>query len=156
MHDGAHHSYSRHKTVNGLMAFTLDCIGGSHVLWRQKHNRWHHTFTNIHGIDADLSTAGLFRLSPEQPWSAWHRWQHLYAVRVYSLVTLSWVLYGDVRAFVSGILAHTPSRARHGWKLVSLWAPSSCMWAICWCSLPSSIRCCTCCWRLSPCICWSG
>jgi linoleoyl-CoA desaturase len=108
MHDGAHHSYSRHKTVNGLTAFTLDCIGGSHVLWRQKHNRLHHTFTNIHGFDADLSTAGLFRLSPEQPWHAWHRWQHLYAVPVYTLLTLSWVLYGDFRAFLSGHIGPHP------------------------------------------------
>jgi len=108
MHDGAHHSYSRHKTVNWLMAFTLDCIGGSHVLWRQKHNLLHHTFTNIHGFDTDLSTAGLFRLSPEQPWYAWHRWQHLYAVPVYSLLTLSWVLYGDFRAFFSGHIGHHP------------------------------------------------
>ena len=108
MHDGGHNSYARHKTVNWLMAFTLDGIGGSHVLWLQKHHRWHHTFTKIHEFDPDLSTAGLFRLSPEQPWYAWHRWQHLYAVPVYSLLTLSWVLYGDFRKFFSGHIGHHP------------------------------------------------
>ena len=45
MHDGAHHSYSRQKTINWLMGFTLDLIGGSHVRWRQKHNILHHTYT---------------------------------------------------------------------------------------------------------------
>jgi len=46
MHDGGHRSFSRQKAVNGIMGFTLDLIGGSHVLWRQKHNLLHHTYTN--------------------------------------------------------------------------------------------------------------
>jgi len=108
MHDGAHHSYSRQKTINWLMGFTLDLIGGSHVRWRQKHNILHHTYTNIHGFDADLHTAGLLRLSPEQPWHPWHRWQHLYAWPAYSLLTLSWVMYGDFRMFFSGHIGHHP------------------------------------------------
>jgi linoleoyl-CoA desaturase len=90
------------------MGFTLELIGGSHVRWRQKHNILHHTYTNIHECDADLHTAGLFRLSPEQPWHAWHRWQHLYAWPLYSVLTLSWVLYGDVRTFVSGHIGPHP------------------------------------------------
>jgi linoleoyl-CoA desaturase len=108
MHDGGHYSYSRQKTINWFMSFTLDLIGGSHVLWRQKHNILHHTYTNIHAFDPDLHTAGLFRLSPEQPWQPWHRWQHLYAVPVYSLLTLSWVMYGDFRKFFSGHIGHHP------------------------------------------------
>jgi linoleoyl-CoA desaturase len=67
MHDGAHHRYSRHQTVHGLMTCTFDGLGGSQVLGRQKHNFLHHTLTKMHGFDADLSTAGLFRLRPEQP-----------------------------------------------------------------------------------------
>jgi linoleoyl-CoA desaturase len=104
MHDGAHRSYSRQKTINWLMGFTLDLIGGSHVRWRQKHNILHHTYTNIHAFDADLHTAGLVRLSPEQPWHPWHRWQHLYAWPAYSLLTLSWVMYGDFCTFFSGYI----------------------------------------------------
>jgi len=108
MHDGGHHSYARRKPINWLMGFTLDLIGGSHVRWRQKHNILHHTYTNIHAFDTDLHTAGLFRLSPEQPWYPWHRWQHFYAWPLYSLLTLSWVLYGDVRTFVSGHIGPHP------------------------------------------------
>jgi linoleoyl-CoA desaturase len=78
MHDGGHNSYARHKTINWIMGFTLDFIGGSHILWRQKHNILPHTYTNIHAFDSDLHSAGLFRLSPEQPWHPWQRWQHLY------------------------------------------------------------------------------
>jgi linoleoyl-CoA desaturase len=108
MHDGGHNSYARQKTVNWLMAFTLDVIGGSHVLWRQKHNLLHHTYTNLHALDSDLHTAGLFRLSPAQCWQPWHRWQHLYAVPFYSLLTLSWVLYGDFRKFFTGRIGPHP------------------------------------------------
>jgi len=47
MHDGAHGSYSRKKWLNRLMGYTLDLIGGSQALWRQKHNILHHTYTNL-------------------------------------------------------------------------------------------------------------
>ena len=108
MHDGGHNSYARHKTINWIMGFTLDCMGGSHILWRQKHNILHHTYTNIHAFDSDLHSAGLFRLSPEQPWHPWHRWQSLYAWPLYSLLTLSWVMYGDFYKFFSGHIGHHP------------------------------------------------
>jgi len=87
MHDGGHHSYSRQKSINWLMGFTLDLMGGSYVLWRQKYSILHHTYTNIHTFDQDLHTASLFRLSPAQPWQPWHSWQHLYAWPVYSLLS---------------------------------------------------------------------
>ncbi len=114
MHDGGHKSYSRQKTLNWVMGFTLDLMGGSHILWRQKHNILHHTYTNIHEFDSDLSTAGLFRFSPDQRWQAWHRWQHLYAWPVYSLLTLSWVTFGDFRKFFSGHIGPHPLHRQTG------------------------------------------
>ena len=102
MHDGAHGSYSRHRMINWLAGSTLDLIGGSQMLWRQKHNILHHTYTNIDSLDDDLQTSGLLRLSPDQKWKPWHRVQHLYAFAVYSLLTLSWVLYSDFQKFFSG------------------------------------------------------
>lgn len=102
MHDGAHDSFSRSKTINWLMGFTLDVIGGSQMLWRQKHNILHHTYTNINALDSDLHTSGLLRLHPEQPWCPWYRLQHVYAFPLYSLLTLSWVTYSDFRKFFSG------------------------------------------------------
>lgn len=101
MHDGGHGSYSRNKTVNFLMASTLDLLGGSRMLWRQKHNILHHTYTNVDGLDDDLETFGLIRLSPGQKWRFWHRFQHLYAFPLYSLLTVSWV-FSDFRKYFSG------------------------------------------------------
>jgi len=104
MHDGAHGSYAHNKTMNWLMGGMLNVLGGSQRLWRHKHNRLHHTYTNIHTLDNDLQTSGLLRFSPAQPWRPWHRFQHLYAFAVYSLLTLSWVTAGDWRKLVSGYI----------------------------------------------------
>ncbi len=102
MHDGNHGSYSKSKNINRVMGFTLDLIGGSSLLWRQKHNILHHTYTNIDELDDDLHTAGLLRLSPNQKWRPWHHFQYLYAFPLYSLLTLSWVTYSDFREFFGG------------------------------------------------------
>lgn len=102
MHDSNHGSYSKSNRINRALSFTMDLIGGSHLLWRQKHNVLHHTYTNINELDSDLHTQGLLRLSPDQDWRPWHRFQHLYAFPVYSLLTLSWVAYGDFQKLLSG------------------------------------------------------
>ena len=105
-HDGAHDSYAKNKKINWLMGCTFDLLGGSQMLWRQKHNKLHHIYTNIHGFDEDLDSHGLLRLSPYQPWHPWHRFQHYYAFAAYSLLTLSWVTIGDFRKFFSGHIGH--------------------------------------------------
>lgn len=102
MHDGAHDSYSGRKGVNRLMAWSLDLLGGSQLLWRQKHNILHHTYTNIDGVDDDLESSGLLRLSPDQPWRPWHRFQHFYAFFLYSLLTINWVVFSDFKKIFSG------------------------------------------------------
>ena len=107
MHDGAHGSYAHSTTINRLMGGMLNMIGGSQMLWRHKHNRLHHIYTNIHTLDNDLQTNGLLRFSPGQPWRPWHRFQHCYAFAVYSLLTLSWVTIGDWRKLLSGRIGHS-------------------------------------------------
>ena len=101
-HDGAHGSYSGNKKVNWLMGLTLDLIGGSQMLWQQKHNILHHTYTNIDEVDDDLQMHGLLRISPNQKRRPWHRFQHLYAFPVYGLLTLSLVTFSDFQKFFSG------------------------------------------------------
>ncbi len=102
MHDGAHGSYSESPRVNRMMAWTLDMLGGSQMFWRHKHNVLHHTYTNIEGLDDDLDTSGLLRLSPAQRWRPWHRFQHVYAFPLYSLLTLNFLVHSDFRKFFTG------------------------------------------------------
>ena len=102
MHDGIHGSYSKKTRLNQVMGFTLDLIGGSHMMWRHKHNILHHTYTNINEFDDDIQVFGILRFSPEQPWRPCHRFQHLYAFPAYSLMTLLWVMRGDFQKFFTG------------------------------------------------------
>ncbi len=102
MHDGNHGSYSKSKRVNRIMGLTLDLVGGSSLLWRQKHNILHHTYTNINEVDDDINSGGLLRFSPEQQWHSWHRFQHFYAFPFYSLMTLVWVGFNDFKRFFTG------------------------------------------------------
>ncbi len=98
-HDANHGSYSQSKKLNKLLGFTLDLIGGSSWVWQIKHNILHHTYTNLLELDSDINTNGLMRLSPKQVWQPWHRWQHFYALPIYSFMSLSWIFYGDMRRF---------------------------------------------------------
>ena len=115
MHDANHGSLSKNRRINNLLGFTMDLIGGSRMLWLQKHNILHHTYTNIEELDDDIHSNGLLRLSPRQEWRPWHRFQHLYAFPVYSLLTLSWMTFSDFNKFFTGRIGEyelrKPSRA---------------------------------------------
>lgn len=94
-HDANHGAYSEHKWINKLLGFSLSLIGGSDYMWRIKHNILHHTYTNIHGKDEDISVAKFLRLSPNAPIKPVHRLQHVFAWFAYSTLTIFWVFYFD-------------------------------------------------------------
>lgn len=102
MHDAAHGSYSRSPWVNKVLAASMDFLGGSSILWRQKHNQMHHTYTNIAGKDDDIEIGLLMRLSPDQRRYPWHRFQHIYAPFLYSLLTLFIMFYSDFLQMITG------------------------------------------------------
>jgi linoleoyl-CoA desaturase len=102
MHDAAHGSYSRRSWLNKVMAASMDFMGGSSILWRQKHNQMHHTYTNIAGRDDDIDIGVLMRLSPNQRRYPWHRFQHIYAPFLYSLLTLFIMFYSDFMQMITG------------------------------------------------------
>jgi len=103
-HDGSHGSYSPHPRVNRVMAFTLDLLGGSSYVWKHKHNVLHHTWPNVAGVDDDIDTGGLARLSPAQPRRRLHRFQHLYMWPLYGLLAVKWHLFDDFAALATGRL----------------------------------------------------
>jgi linoleoyl-CoA desaturase len=102
IHDGGHGSYSGRPWVNRMAGAVMDLMGGSQWVWHHRHNVLHHTYTNIHGVDNDLHSSGMLRLSPDQPWRPFYRWQHLYAPLVYGMVTATWLTYKDFRTFLKG------------------------------------------------------
>ncbi|MDZ4839317.1 MAG: acyl-CoA desaturase [Bacteroidota bacterium] len=96
-HDAIHGSYSSNKTVNKILGFSMNLIGGSSYVWSISHNIVHHTYTNIHTMDEDLDVTTYMRLSPNQPRMKIHRFQHLYFPLVYSLATFFWVFVKDYK-----------------------------------------------------------
>src|SRR4051812_43426802 len=103
MHDANHGSYSRSRGVNRVLSFTLDLLGASSHLWRQKHNILHHTYTNIEGLDDDIE-AGMpyLRFAPWQRRVFFHRFQHLYVFLLYGFFPLKWFFVDDFRGFATG------------------------------------------------------
>lgn len=100
MHDANHGSYSKNSTVNDLIGYFLNLIGGSAENWKIQHNILHHTFTNIEGLDADITTFPMLRFSPFAKRRSIHRFQHIYAWFFYGLMTVSWVFMKDFKQLV--------------------------------------------------------
>ncbi len=108
MHDGGHRSYSSRTWLNRLTFYCLDLIGGSSFYWNQKHNRIHHHYTNIDGVDEDIEAQPWLRLAPSQTLRPWHRWQHWFAWALYSFLPVKWVLYDDFSNLVRGKVGNNP------------------------------------------------
>lgn len=101
MHDAIHGAYSNNPKVNRIVGMAIELMGASGFVWKQKHNVWHHTYTNVAGLDEDLESNGAFRFSPQDDWKPQYRWQHIYAPFMYSLTSFSFVLR-DLRVYFTG------------------------------------------------------
>lgn len=92
MHDANHGSYSKNKFINMSLGHLINFVGGCASFWKIQHNVLHHTYTNIHGHDEDISRTRIIRMSPHAPKKAIHRYQHYYAWFLYGLMTLTWAM----------------------------------------------------------------
>ena len=66
MHDGGHGSFSNSKFWNKIAGFSVNALGASGIMWNNKHNIIHHTYTNIDGVDDDIEIQPLLRMCPTQ------------------------------------------------------------------------------------------
>jgi len=101
MHDANHGSYAKNKTLNRIISHSMELIGGSSFNWKVQHNVLHHTYTNIPGMDEDIADKTIIRLEPTASWKKIHRFQHIYALPLYALMTFSWILWGDFTTLIS-------------------------------------------------------
>jgi len=96
MHDASHKAYSSNRFVNKLaLNMTLGVLGGCPLSWHQEHVVRHHSYTNILGSDPDVYASHVIRLHPHDKWYWWQKWQHYYAIPLYSLMWIHWV-YNDL------------------------------------------------------------
>jgi linoleoyl-CoA desaturase len=96
-HDAIHGSLSSNKTLNTIFSHLMNVTGASEYLWRLKHNRIHHSFTNIHGHDEDLNQPDVMRLCPHQNRKWIHRFQHIYMFLLYPMASISWIFVKDYK-----------------------------------------------------------
>ncbi|MFN7329064.1 MAG: fatty acid desaturase family protein, partial [Bacteroidota bacterium] len=81
--------------LNELMGYSLNLVGANAFNWKIQHNVLHHSFTNVHDHDEDISPRGVLRLCPSTPWKHVHRYQFIYAWFLYGLMTIAWLGYKD-------------------------------------------------------------
>lgn len=102
MHDANHNGYSDNPLVNRILSYSSEVVGLSSFIWRQQHNVWHHTYTNIAGLDEGLETDGWLRSSPKDVWVPKHRFQHLYAPLIYAMAGVGLILLRNFAVYFTG------------------------------------------------------
>jgi linoleoyl-CoA desaturase len=95
MHDANHGAYAESKWLNNIIGYSLNLVGGNAFNWKMQHNVLHHTYTNVHEEDEDISPRGVLRLSPHSEWKNIHRYQFIYAWFLYGLMTIVWLFFKD-------------------------------------------------------------
>jgi len=98
-HDSNHNAISSRPLVNKTLNYVFDLCGISSYMWRILHHRGHHSCINLHGEDDALSGRGIFRFTPHDARAPLHRFQHIYALFVYSLFSLDYVFFRDFQCF---------------------------------------------------------
>ena len=95
MHDGNHGSFSNKSWVNNIMGGSIYILAGNVYNWKVQHNVLHHTYTNIHGHDEDLDAGRILRFSKHAEWKSYHKFQHIYSIFLYGLLTINWAITND-------------------------------------------------------------
>ncbi len=116
MHDGNHGAYSANKTVNSMMAYTINMLGGSAFNWKLQHNILHHTYTNVVPMDEDIQDRLVMRFSPHTEVKSYHKLQWFYAFFFYGFLSIYWVVAKDMVQ----LMAYTkngvnPNNRRQNW-----------------------------------------
>jgi linoleoyl-CoA desaturase len=95
MHDANHGAYSKKAWVNNLIGYSINFIGANAFNWKMQHNVLHHSYTNVHEEDEDISPRGALRLTPHSNWKKMHKYQFIYAWFLYGLMTIVWLMFKD-------------------------------------------------------------
>lgn len=122
MHDANHGAYSGKSWVNTMLGYSINLIGANAFNWKIQHNVLHHSFTNVHDHDEDISPRGVLRLSPSTPWKWVHKYQFVYAWFLYGMMTIVWLTVKDfvriVHYYRSGLAAKLKTNAWREWFIL--------------------------------------
>lgn len=94
MHDANHGAYSKNHRLNNRLGYTMNLLGAYHITWKIQHNVLHHTFTNVHQKDEDISNE-VMRFSPNEKRKIGYRLQMVYSIFLYGLLSLHRLISKD-------------------------------------------------------------
>lgn len=122
MHDANHGAYSNKPWINTLLGYSLNMVGASAFNWKLQHNVLHHTYTNVHDADEDISSRGVLRMTPHTPWKYIHKFQVIYAWVLYGLMTIVWMLFKDFARIIkyqkAGLVKTQRADIRQEWGIL--------------------------------------
>ncbi|MCD9015173.1 fatty acid desaturase family protein [Parachryseolinea silvisoli] len=122
MHDANHGAYSKRQWVNTTIGYSLNLIGANAFNWKIQHNMLHHSYTNVHEEDEDISPRGVLRLSPHSEWRYMHQFQFIYAWFLYGLMTLVWMVAKDfvriIRYHKNGLARKSNADIKEEWMIL--------------------------------------
>lgn len=110
-HDANHGALGRRARWLG---YSLDFIGVSSFLWRERHNHAHHTYTNVVDHDGDIDQLPFARFAPTQKVLWVHRFQHIYMFVLYGFYAPKAIFWGDFQAIWHGPECHVPVKRPRG------------------------------------------
>ncbi len=122
MHDANHGAYAKSTRINNLIGYSLTLVGANAFNWKVQHNVLHHTYTNVHEEDEDISPRGALRLTPHSDWKKLHKYQFIYAWFLYGLMTIVWLFYKDFARLYkyqrNGMVKAQKASARKEWAIL--------------------------------------
>ena len=96
-HDAVHNNFSGNPFINKLGSGVFYLFGTSTYFWKLRHIYAHHAFTNVPGWDLDITQSNIIRLHDGQKRKPFHRFQYLYMPFLFSVYTLNWFFYRDIK-----------------------------------------------------------
>lgn len=105
-HDANHGAYSKNPFVCMLLGCTLDLIGVSSYKWKKQHVVGHHAYTNVVGADPDINVTAVDprRYANTHPRYKIHKYQHIYMLFLYSLMSFKTFLVDDFMSILKSKL----------------------------------------------------
>jgi linoleoyl-CoA desaturase len=100
-HDANHnaffatHGRKRLTLANRVAGWSMFALGADANRWIYRHGTLHHSAPNVAGVDTDIALGPLARLSPEQRYWPWHRFQHVYLWFLYCFTSIE-IMFSDV------------------------------------------------------------
>ncbi len=122
MHDGGHGSFSGSSFWNKIAAFSVNGLGASAIMWNNKHNIIHHTYTNIDGVDDDIEIKPMLRMCATQKKYKIHRFQHIYVWLLYTQLLIIWVFATDYTKYFRKKVGTVAIKKMSGFDHFAFWA----------------------------------